>query len=83
MKINWKEKLTSRKFWTALVGFVVPLLLAFGVSEDTTTQVAGIIMAGATFISYILAEGWVDASNATTFPGIILEEQEDEEDGSL
>ena len=27
MKIDWKKKLTSRKFWAAVVGFVVPLLL--------------------------------------------------------
>ena len=27
MKIDWKRKLTSRKFWTAIAGFVTPLLL--------------------------------------------------------
>ena len=27
--IDWKTKLTSRKFWAAVVGFVVPLLVAF------------------------------------------------------
>ena len=37
-KINWKQKLTSRKFWAAVVGFVTPLLIAFGVTETETAQ---------------------------------------------
>jgi hypothetical protein len=61
MKI-WKQKLTSRKFWAAVVGFVTPTLLAFGIAEETVTQVAGIIMAGATLIAYIIGEGIVDAN---------------------
>ena len=63
MKIDWKKKLTSRKFWAAVVGFVVPLLLAFGVSENDAAQVSGIIMAGASLIAYIIGEGLVDAKN--------------------
>lgn len=62
MKINWKQKLTSRKFWAAIVGFITPTLLAFGVADSTATQVAGIIMAGATAIAYIVGEGLVDGS---------------------
>lgn len=63
-KINWGQKLTSRKFWAAVVGFVTALLLAFGVSNSETTQVGGVIMAGATLIAYIVGEGMVDASRA-------------------
>ena len=59
-KINWKQKLTSRKLWVAIIGFVSSLLIAFGVAQETATQVAGIIMAGATCISYIIGEGLVD-----------------------
>ena len=65
---DWKKKLTSRKFWMAVVGFITPLLLAFGVAEDTATQVTGIIMAGADVLGYILAEGLVDAKQAETVP---------------
>lgn len=66
--IDWKTKFTSRKFWAAVVGFVVPLLIAFGVSDNTTTEVASIIMAGADVIAYIIGEGMVDSSrvNANT-----------------
>ena len=64
MKIDWIKKLTSRKFWLALVAFVTPLLLAFGMAQDTVTQVVAIIMAGADVLAYIVAEGLVDANNA-------------------
>ena len=58
------RKLTSRKFWIAVVGFITPLLLAFGVAETSVTQVTAIIMAGADVAAYILAEGMVDARSA-------------------
>ena len=61
MKIDWKSKLTSRKFWSAVVGFVAPTLLAFGATDSTATQVTAIIMAGGTLIAYIIGEGLVDA----------------------
>ena len=55
------RKLTSRKFWLAVVGFVTPLLLAFGVAENNTAQIIAIIMAGADVLGYLLAEGLADA----------------------
>ena len=65
-KIDWKRKLTSRKFWAAIIGFVTPTLLAFGVAETEVTQVTSIIMAGATLIAYIIGEGMTDAAYAGT-----------------
>lgn len=62
--MDWKRKLTSRKLWLAVVGFVTPLLLAFGVAENVTTQITAIIMAGADVLGYLLAEGLADAANA-------------------
>ena len=64
MKTDWKKKLTSRKFWIAVVGFVVPLLLSFGITESVATQISGVIMSGATCIAYILGEGLVDAESS-------------------
>lgn len=55
------RKLTSRKFWLAVVGFVTALLAAFGVAESTATQVTGLIMAAASVVSYIIGEGLADA----------------------
>lgn len=67
MKIDWKAKLTSRKFWSAVAGFIVPLLLAFGVSDSNITQVTALIMSGGSLIAYILGEGMVDAGRKTDF----------------
>ena len=62
--MNWKAKLTSRKLWVAVSEFVGMLLVAFGMAEDTVTQVVAIIMAGAGALAYIIAEGLVDAKSA-------------------
>ena len=59
---DWKRKLTSRKFWSAAVGFVSALMLGFGYAESDAAEVTSIIMAGATLIAYIIGEGIVDAS---------------------
>ena len=64
--IDWKSKLTSRKFWAAVVGFVVPLLVALGMSDNQAAEVASIIMAGANMIAYIIGEGLVDSSRIKT-----------------
>jgi uncharacterized membrane protein len=73
--IDWKRKLTSRKFWMAVIGFVTPLIIAFGGTEAVATQVAGIIMAGGTLIAYIIGEGLVDANAGAD---IWLEEEDDD-----
>jgi len=61
-KINWKQKLTSRKFWAAVIGFVTALLMAFKVDELTIEQVVSLISATAVLIAYIIGEGMVDAA---------------------
>lgn len=65
-KINWQRKLTSRKFWAAIVGFATPLMTIMRVSESTAVQVTALIMAGGTLIAYIVGEGLTDAANAGT-----------------
>ncbi len=61
--IDWKRKLSSRKFWTAVTGFVVAILFAFNVADVTVEKVTSIISATAILIAYILAEGFVDGKN--------------------
>ncbi len=63
MKIDWKRKLTSRKLWIAVAGFVSGLILAFGGSESTAGTVAGVILQGAAVIGYLFAEGLADAAH--------------------
>ena len=64
MKINWKQKLTSRKLWAAVVSFVTLLMVGLGCAEADAAQVASIIMAGASVVAYIIGEGLVDAAAA-------------------
>lgn len=61
--INWKRKLTSRKLWLAIAGFVTGLIIAFGGTEETATTVSGCIMSGAAVIAYIIGEGLADSGN--------------------
>ena len=63
MKINWTKKLTSRKLWVAIAGFISGLILAFGGGEGIASAVSGVILQGASIVGYLLAEGLVDASH--------------------
>ena len=58
-----KRKLTSRKFWTAVAGFITPLLLTFGVSAETTSKIVGLILAGASLIVYTISESVLDVDS--------------------
>jgi len=64
MKIDWKRKLSSRKFWAAVGGVVAAVLAFVGASDAVTTQVTAIISAAGVLIAYILAEGFADAAHA-------------------
>ena len=60
--IYWKEKLTSRKFWSAVIGFVTAILIILKVDALTTEQIIGLISAISILVAYIVGEGIVDAS---------------------
>lgn len=62
MKINWRQKLTSRKFWAALIGVVTSLMVIFGVDKLEQEQIIALIGASSTLIAYIIGEGMVDAA---------------------
>jgi drug/metabolite transporter (DMT)-like permease len=61
--VNWKTKLTSRKFWVALAGLAVGVIALLSPGTDTS-QIAGVIMALGSVVAYIVGEGLVDAANA-------------------
>lgn len=63
MKIDWKRKLTSRKLWLAVAGFVTGLIIAFNGSAETAETVSAIIMSGASVIAYIIGEGLADSTH--------------------
>lgn len=62
-KIDWKRKLTSRKFWAAIATFVSMMIVALGGGEDYAKQITALIMAGAAVIAYIIGEGLTDAAS--------------------
>ena len=64
MKIDWKRKLTSRKFWLSIASFVSMFMVALGQSESNAAQVTSLIMAGATVIGYVIGEGLADSGNS-------------------
>lgn len=63
MKIDWKRKLTSRKFWISLAAFVSGLIIAFRGNTQTAETVSGCIMSAASVIAYAIGEGLADSSN--------------------
>ena len=69
MKFDWKRKLTSRKLWVALAGFIAGLIVAFGGSEDTANTVSGCIMSGAAVVGYVIGEGLADSGNSSSGKG--------------
>ena len=64
--MDWRTKLTSRKFWAAVVNFVSQLMIAFRYTESEVAQVAAIIMATGGMIAFIIAEGMADAASAAS-----------------
>lgn len=76
MQIDWKRKLTSRKFWAAIALFVSGCIVAFTGNKETAEVVSGLIMQGAAVVAYIIGEGLADAAAAN---GITIVHHDDEE----
>lgn len=60
MKIDWKQKLSSRKFWAMIAAIVTSILTLVNVGDDTVTKVAAVVTAFGAAIAYIFAEASVD-----------------------
>lgn len=75
-KINWAQKLSSRKFWAALAGLVSSLLVFFNVPENQIAQISSIIGAVGVLAIYILAEAYVDANRVEIEEEIEVKEKE-------
>ena len=65
-KINWKTKLSSRKFWAMGIAVASALLVLFGVQEPTRGQIVALITEVSALSAYIIGEGIVDAANKNT-----------------
>lgn len=60
--MNWKQKLSSRKLWACIVGVGMGIAIAFGLDESTITTVAGAVTSLISVVTYVLAEGKIDAA---------------------
>lgn len=58
--INWKRKLSSRKFWAAVSGVVISVMMIFGADSSSQEKIAGAITSAGVLVTYILAEGGTD-----------------------
>lgn len=63
MKIDWKKKLSSRKFWMALVGFISASCVTLNVDPGSIERITAIVISGASLIAYILSEGFIDGKS--------------------
>ena len=63
-KENIIRKLTSRKLWVAVAGFVSGLIVAFDGDAETAETISGLILQAASVIGYLVAEGLADAGHA-------------------
>lgn len=63
MKIDWARKLSSRKLWIAIAGFVSGLIMVFGGTETMASTVSGVILQGAAVLGYLIAEGLADSTH--------------------
>ena len=73
--MDWKRKLSSRKFWMAIALFISGLIIAFGGKQEMADTVTGCIMQGAAVIAYIIAEGLVDQEGQAYYTPTHMEEE--------
>lgn len=79
MKIDWARKLSSRKLWVAIAGFVSGLIMVFGGTETMASTISGVILQGAAVLGYLLAEGLADSAHTNDVIEIVETEVPDKE----
>lgn len=58
--MDWKRKLTSRKFWMATSAFVFGIVLAINGSAEVAETISGCVVSAVSAIAYIIGEGIAD-----------------------
>ena len=61
--INWKQKLSSRKFWALVAGLIIATLRMFGLTLSQEAVESELLALGA-IVAYIIGESWVDANRS-------------------
>jgi hypothetical protein len=60
MKVDWRSKLSSRKFWALVAVLLSSNLFLFGVAESTITQITAVLTNLGSVVVYLLVEGTID-----------------------
>ena len=79
-KEDWIRKLTSRKFWAAVAGFVTGLVAFIASPSGSQEALGGLIMSFGTLVAYIVGEGLADAAGAKAPTLYVNEEKPPEEE---
>lgn len=66
MKIDWKRKLSSRKFWAMIAGFVTGIIVFVQSPERSPEAVGGLVVMFGSIVSYIIGEGLADSKRGST-----------------
>lgn len=74
--IDWKKKLSSRKFWFTAATFAVAVVALFAGSPELADRISALILAGGAVIAYVVSESAVDAAAAKP-----VEEKKEPENG--
>lgn len=74
--MNWKQKLTSRKWWAAVSGVVISLMVLMNVDSVISERITALITSVSSLVAYTLAEGFIDAAAAVK----TIEKREDNQD---
>lgn len=73
------RKLSSRKFWIAVVGIIVGIAATFGIDANDYIKIAGLVTTVASIFSFNIPEGKADAAGAIplVLPGVEGTETDD------
>lgn len=74
--IDWKRKLSSRKFQAAIVGVLIPIFALANVEEMTQKHIIALVTAVLSLVAYMFAEAHVDGKREEGI--IIIKELEDD-----
>ena len=66
-KIDWKRKLTSRKFWMAIALWVSGLVTFINSPSSSPEAITGLIMQTGAVVAYIIGEGLADSSTTENY----------------
>ena len=62
--MDWKRKLTSRKFWMAIAGLITGIVIyVTSPVKANPDSITGIVMALGSVVAYIVGEGFADGVN--------------------